>query len=155
MKGVSADFYEWVTAHKGHPDPAFNPKAYYSCLLKTSDLLAIRGNTLNANHKYDIALERLRREPLTMENPPILALDCVSGNAKLVEGNNRLTAFHTLGYEWFPVFVVVTSTPGAECVRFIPDEFTGMNDYDHARFWRFHEAEVLAKVYEFEEYRPL
>lgn len=155
MKGVSAELYEWVSAHKGHPDPAFNPKSHYSCFLKTEELLYVRGNAINANGKYDIALERLRTEPLTMESPPILALDCVSGDAKLVEGNNRLAAFHTLGYEWFPVVVVITSTPGAQLVRPIPDEFTGMNDYDHARYWRYHEAEVLAKVYAFEEYTPI
>lgn len=151
MKGLSPEVIDWVhIRHKGHPDPKMNPTSYYSCLFKTSDLIlhAASGNELDCcREKYTRALERLKKEPLTLENPPILTLDCVTGGMTLVEGNNRLAAFHTLGYEWFPVMVVIVKTPFADPIWEIPDELKGANDYDNARLWRNNEAYAIKAVY--------
>lgn len=148
---LSKEVQDWIKERKGHPDPAFNPTCYYSCLFKTSDLMKhAKRNEINANNKLIIALERLKVEPLTMESFPILSLDCVSGEMCLIEGNNRLIAFLTLGYTWFPVIVAIVQTPGSEQVREIPEQYLGTNDWDNASLWRHHEADIISDVYELE-----
>jgi hypothetical protein len=144
---VTQELYDWVTSHKGHPDPKFNPKCFYSTFLRVSDLIKHQGNVL-VDAKYRAVLNRLLQEPLALDNQiPYITLDCVSGELKVNDGNHRLMAFSALGYTWFPVVVAVVSTPGADPVRHIPERYIGHNDYDNARLWRGHEKEVLRDIY--------
>lgn len=139
--GVSENLLKWVRAGKGHPDPLFNPTAHYSTFLKVSDLLLHMGNELCATFT-------VTHDPIELdERVPFVTLDCVSGALRLENGNHRLASFARLGYVWFPVVVVIISTPGAHPIRHIPGRYQGCNDYDHARLWKGHERDILYSVF--------
>lgn len=143
--GVTEELFEWVSAHKGHPNPRFNPKCFYSCFLKVTDLLPHMGNELNSSFITKDDLIELD------DRVPFITLDCVSGELKMEDGNHRLASFAKLGYTWFPVIVAIICTPGASPLRAIPDCYQGCNDYDHARLWRGNEREILYNVFHLQE----
>ena len=119
-------------------------------IVSTTDLERFRGNQPSAFKTGPLDISFNNGGNLEIgEGLPILLVNCSTGEASLVEGNNRMGAFSARSWPWFPVVVKVESNEsGLRKQKFtIPKNLIHNNPLQTDSIWRDNLPNVLKNVF--------